>query len=166
MDEIWRMATKGELLNSEGWSQASAFYTKPKPFPGNHTVLVMSNDWGPAYDYRAKDENGDVGLGYIDMGKIDAELRYTPPAKTEFIKTAVLYHMVAVPAYSVMHSANGSMEKKPLGSRFWQVEGSLDTPWTTVNTAVRYVLEQRQKTSDPNIRKNADETLASLLKLH
>jgi hypothetical protein len=35
-----------------------------------------------------------------------------------------------------------------------------------VNTAIRYVLEKREKATDPVIRKNADETLARLLKLH
>jgi hypothetical protein len=35
-----------------------------------------------------------------------------------------------------------------------------------VNAAIRYVLEMRNKTNDPIIKKNADETLAILLKMH
>jgi hypothetical protein len=105
-----------------------------------------------------------VETGYIDMGKIDSSLRYTPP-KTEFVETGFLYHLVAVPAYS--NGSDGKLvDKKPIGSRLWQIQGSPRPPWTTVNTAIRYVLEMRNKTTDPAIKKNADQTLAELMKLH
>jgi hypothetical protein len=39
-------------------------------------------------------------------------------------------------------------------------------PATLLNTAVRYVLERRERSKDPVIIKNADETLSHLLKLH
>jgi hypothetical protein len=67
----------------------------------------------------------------------------------------------------MMYGPNGKLiEKKPIGSRFWQIQGSPGLPWTTVNTAIRYVLEMRDKTSDPAIKKNTDQTLAELMKLH
>ena len=47
-----------------------------------------------------------------------------------------------------------------------QIDDSRGIPWTTVSTAVRYVLEMRDNTADPTIKKNADETLAQILKLH
>jgi len=156
VDELWRMATRGELLTPEGWHQACGFFTNPTPFSG------------PSYGDRSKSDSTDVELGYFDMGKIDAELRYTPPPKTEFVKTGFLYHLAAVPAYSMMYGPDGKtlVEKKPVGYRFWQIQGSPGLPWTTVNTAIRYVLEMRGKTTDPTIKKNADETLAKLLRLH
>ncbi|MGB8011789.1 MAG: hypothetical protein WCF68_09265 [Terriglobales bacterium] len=168
VDDIWRMATQGELLTPEGWSKACGFYTNPTPFSGNKVILIMSNDWGPSYEDRSKDDSTDVELGYAGMGKIDSALRYTPPPKTEFIKTGLLYHLVAVPAYSKMYGPDGKtlVEKKPLGSRFWQIQGSPGPPWTTVNTAIRYVLEMRENSADPAIKKNADQTIAKLLKLH
>ena len=45
----------------------------------------------------------------------------------------------------------------------WQIDGSLEKSWTTVNTAIRYVLEGRSKTTDPATKKNADKTLEALL---
>jgi hypothetical protein len=48
----------------------------------------------------------------------------------------------------------------------WQIQEPADPPWTMVNTAIRYVLEKRKKAIDPAIRKNTDETLRRLLKLH
>jgi len=61
-------------------------------------ILIVSNDWGPPYEGELTGDSNDVELGYADMGKIDSELLYTPPRKTEFIKTGVLYQLVAVPA--------------------------------------------------------------------
>jgi len=84
----------------------------------------------------------------------------------EFVKTGFLYHLVGVPAYSTMYSSDGKVSKKPVGARFWQIQGPPGAPWTTVNTAIRYVLEMRAKTADPVIKKNADQTLAELMKLH
>jgi hypothetical protein len=52
------------------------------------------------------------------------------------------------------------------GPEEWQIREPPGLPWTTVNTAVRYVLERREKSNDPVIKKNADKTLAWLLKLH
>lgn len=166
VDDIWRMATYGELLTSEGWSKACEFYTDPTPFSGNKVVLIMSNYWGQYYEGGLKDSSTDVEMGYIDMGKIDSALRYTPPPKTDAVKTGLLYHLVAVPAYSKMYGPDGKVSKTPVGARFWQIQGSPGPPWTTVNTAIRYVLETREKTTDPVVKKNADQTLAKLLRLH
>jgi len=84
----------------------------------------------------------------------------------EFVKKGFLYHLVAVPAYSTMHSSDGKVSKKPVGARFWQIQGPPGAPWTTVNTAIWYVLEMRAKTADPVIKKNVDQTLAELMTLH
>jgi hypothetical protein len=83
VDQVWRMATQGELLTPEGWSKACGFFTSPTPFPGTKVILVVSNDWGPSYDDRSKDDSTDAEMGYVDMGKVDSALRYTPPLKTE-----------------------------------------------------------------------------------
>jgi hypothetical protein len=167
VDEVWRIATQGGLLTAEGWSKACGFFTTPVPFPGDKEFLIVSNDWGPAYDFK-KGEGTDIELGYIDRGKIDSALRYTPPPKIEFIKTAFQYYLTTVPAYMMMYGPDGKtlVEKKPVGYRVWQIKGSPGTPWTTVNTAIRYVLEKRAATSDPVIKRNADATLAQLLTLH
>ena len=48
VDEVWRLATQGELLTPEEWHVASGFFTEPTPFPANEKILIVSNDWGPA----------------------------------------------------------------------------------------------------------------------
>jgi len=167
-DSLWTAATRGELLTAEGRNKSSqAFFTNPTPPPGNGGVLIVSNYWGPPGG-EVSENSANVSVGFEDLGQIDSALRYTPPKPRTALKTAMLYHFVLTPGYSVMYGSDGKTvkEKKPSGCSFWQIDGSLGAPWTTVNTAVRYVLETRAKTTDPVIRKNADETLAKLLQLH
>jgi hypothetical protein len=166
VDEVWRIATQGGLLTADGWSKACGLYTNPVPFPGNKEILVVSNQWGPAYDF--KGDGTQIEVGYAERGKIDSELRYTPPRKTEFIGTAFQYHLIAVPSYLMTYGPDGKtlIKKTPAGYRGWQIQGSPGTPWTTVNTAIRYVLEMRMKTEDAALKKNADETISKLLKLN
>jgi len=167
VDEIWRLGTQGELLTPDGWRRACGFFSSPTPFPGNKVILVMSNDWGPAFQGGSREDAAEVELGYFAIGKIDSELRYTD-TPSKYMKTAFAYHLVPVPSYQEMMGPDGTtlVEKKPVGYREWQIQGSPDPQWTTVNTAIRYVLEKRDQATDPTIKKNADQTLAKLLQMH
>jgi hypothetical protein len=169
VDEVWRLATQGELLTPDGWRQACGFFSSPTPFPGNKLILVMSNDWGPAFQVGSKDDAAEVELGYFAIGKIDSALRYTD-TPSKYIKTGFAYHLVPVPSYMEMMGPDGKtlVEKRPVGYREWQIQGAPDpsVTWTTVNTAIRYVLEKREQATDPTLRKNADQTLAKLLQMH
>jgi hypothetical protein len=170
VDELWRRATQGDLLTDEGWQATNAFFTEPVPFPGTNKIKVVSNYWGPAYEMRGTDsvihsdaDGVQVSVGFWDAGEINGLLRYTPPPKTDAIKMAFLYHLVAMPAYLRWYGPDGKLvEKKPTGSLFWQIKGKPGPPVATVNTAIRYVLQMRSQTHNPVIRENADRTLAVL----
>jgi len=167
VDELWTMATQGELLSAEGWHRAGGLFTDPTPQAGK-AILVVSNYWGPASEVRSTGETAEVTQGYVDMGRIDSALHYSPPRGSAVGKTALVYHLVTVPTYLMMYGPDGKtlLNKKPAGTRVWQIKDPQGLPFATVNTAVRYVLEMRDKTTDPAIRKHGDETLARLLKLH
>ncbi len=172
VDEVWRLATQGELLTPDGWRRACGFFSSPTPFPGNKVILVMSNDWGPAFQVGSRDDAAEVDLGYFALGKIDSALRYadTPQTGHEMVKTAFAYHLVPIPSYLEMMGPDGKtlVEKRPVGYREWQIQGAPDpsVTWTTVNTAIRYVLEKREQATDPTLRKNADQTLIKLLQMN
>jgi hypothetical protein len=167
VNELWMAATEGDLLTAEGWKKTSRFYVHADPPPEDSSFQVTSNDWA-VWPLTVKGESAEVEMGYADAGKIDSMLRYIPPPKISYMKLATVYHLTLVPEYNVMYGSDGKtiISQKPSGTRGWRIEGWRGMPWTTVNTAVRYVLEMRQKSVDPVIRKNADETLAELLKLH
>jgi hypothetical protein len=166
VDEIWRMATQGQFLTPEGWRVAGGFFTEPRPFPANEKIFVVGNEWGPAYELYSYGNSKEVIVGYWDAGSIDSMLGYTPPAKTDAVKTAVAYTLVTAPSYSMMYGPDGKtlVEKRTTGSRVWLIKGAQGPPVTTVNTAIRYVLEVRETTTDRAIKENANHTLAQLRK--
>ena len=167
VERLWAMATAGDLLTSDGWKRASGLVTRPGPPPSNKLILVVSNYYG-VNRYMSRDSSAEVDMEFEDLGQIDSALRYTPPQKTRAAKTSFAYRLVSVPRRLVLYRPDGKIleEKQIPESKVWQIEGPLPPPWTTVNTAIRYVLETRDKTADPIIQKNADQTLAKLKKLH
>jgi hypothetical protein len=163
VDELWRRANQGDLLTEEGWETTNAFFTEPLPFPGTNKIKVVSNYWGPASEIGSDVDGVEVYLGFLDAGEIDGSLRYTPPPKPYTMKMALSYRLMTMPAYDRWYGPDGKLvEKKPSGSRFWQIKGKPGPPMATVNTAIRYVLETRKQTHNPVIRENADRTLAVL----
>ena len=50
----------------------------------------------------------------------------------------------------------------PGGTVDWRIEGPVPEPRLGVEAAIRYVTEVRANTKDAAMRKNADQTLASL----
>jgi len=168
VNEIWSAATRGDLLTGEGWNKASRkFFTETSSPPDNKIVKVVSNDWGPPAGTTTA-EKADVTVGYTDLGQIDAKLQYHSAKTTDAIKMGISYRLVFAPSFVLMYGTDGKtlIQKKPTGCKEWEIQGSLGAPWATVNTAIRYILEEREKTTDPAIRKNADQTLAKLLSLH
>jgi len=52
--------------------------------------------------------------------------------------------------------------KQLSGPYAWRIEDPVFWPLLTLNTAIRYVTETREKTSDPTIKRNADRTFTIL----
>jgi hypothetical protein len=167
IEQYWNMGVSGELLTSEGWDRASGFYAKPNSPPPGKFFDVYSNFNG-LYSVSINGDKAEVAWQYVNCGRVDSDLRYSPPPKTNALKMALVFRLVLTPSYMRMFGPDGKteIERKPTGDSAWKIEGPAFPPWTTVNTAVRYVLEMRNKATDPAIKKNADQTLAKLLTLH
>ena len=165
---LWKDATEGELLTPDGWNKASQFFVEHKAFPANGSVKIVSNNWELGHSSISND-TAEVDVEYMDAGTVDASLRYSPPPQTGFYKAAMVFHLVFAPTHWTMFKSDGKTiigKEERIGPAEWQIQEPAGLPWTTVNTAIRYVLEKREKTSDPTTRKNADETLSRLLTLH
>lgn len=168
VEQLWTLATEGEFLNSEGWNRYSGFFLHPGPRPEKKMIRVVSNHWA-ILSASTKASDSDVAVEYAEAGLIDSDLNYKAPQKSPVFKTALLFHLTLAPTRLVMYKSDGKAltgrEEQP-GPPAWQIAGEQGSPLTTVNTAIRYVLEMREKTNDPKVRKNADLTLSSLLKLN
>ena len=165
VEELWLAASAGELLTLEGWQDVSGLFTEPLP-PPKKVILVVSNHWGPAGRPEVSAHDTVVVVGCWEWGTIDAALRFTPAPKTTAVKEGRGYHLVFAPQHfrtfkngKLVEDGTNALDKR------WQITKPLDMPFTTVNTAIRYVLEKRDKTTNPVIKQNADKTLAALLRL-
>ena len=169
MERYWATGVRGELLTRDGWDRASADFETKNPRPLDGSFDVLSNDYGVGAA-RVEDDTATVVVGVDDEGHIDANLRYSPPRPLPpgVLKTAILFRLKIAPVINVMYGPDGKtiVEKKDTGYKAWIIVGHQKKPWTTVNSAIRHVLEMRSKTTDPVVQKNADETLAKLLTLH
>ena len=82
-------------------------------------------------------------------------------------KDFALYELEVKPTYIYMYGSDGKtlLDKKPTGFA-WVLEPAQGYRWATVNATIRYLLEMRAKTTDPEIRQNADKTISRLLRYH
>jgi hypothetical protein len=129
---------------------------------------VLSDYYGVNYS-SVDGKNAIVEMEYVDSGEINEKLQYTSPRPIQTYKTSFKYHLVLVPGYSVMYGSDGKtiVQKKEIpGVYAWQIEGPPPEPWITVNAAIRYVIEARNKSNDAHVKANAQLTLENLLKLH
>jgi hypothetical protein len=171
VERLWKEATEGKLLTPEGWNEVSSLFVTPEAFPANASIRIVSNNWGVGHSSVSND-TAEVDMEYTDAGIVDASLKYSPPLRTgsyKTYKTAMVFHLVFVPTHWTMFKSDGKTitgKEERTGPLEWQIQEPVGLPWTTVNTAVRYVLEKRETATDPAIIKNADETLHRLLKLH
>jgi hypothetical protein len=168
VERLWKDATEGKLLTPEGWNEASPLFVKRETFPANASVQIVSNNWGVEH-LSVSGDTAEVDMEYADAGIVDATLKYSPSLRTRSQKTAKVFHLVFAPTHWTMFKSDGKEitgKEERTGPMEWQIQEPLGLPWTTVNTAIRYVLEKRETATDPAIRKNADETLDKLLKLH
>lgn len=159
------MATAGELLTPEGWQDASGLFTQPlqPPKPG---IGVVSNIWGTSPPEKFAGQDNVVIVGCWHWGTIDSALRFTPAPKTDAVKEGEGYHLVFART-PVRTLVNGRLVQsdKTVPQMRWQIDHPIETRFTTVNTAIRYILEERDKSTDLSIKQNADKTLATLLGL-
>jgi len=166
LESLWKIAASGDILTPEGWKRAGANYVNPAPWTGNKTVLVMSNDY--AFDsVSTKGAKLNAAVTCEQLGQIDSALRYTLAPPSPYFKSGLGYDFETVPSHMLFIGPDGKKEDRTNPKlTYWKIVGPQGTPWTTVNGAIRYVLEMQRKTTDPKIRSNADRSLAMLLKQH
>jgi len=167
---LWDMAARGELLSEKGWTEASYLFTKPNPFPRTGVIQIFSDYFG-VNAVSVDGKTATVDMECANLGDIDAALRFksASPLPPNVMKASLRYRLALVPDYILEYGLDGRtlLRKREIPGKFhWEIEDPLLTPWVTVNSAIRYVLEARNRTSDPLIKKNADETLRQLLRLH
>ncbi len=167
VEQFANMTRSGALMTPDGLSKASVLFTSAKPpVIGGHITIVnvQGVDSEEPLKRTMRPDALDFPVATIPMGTLDARLHYSRPPEDKFhsSETDYIFHLILTDKYWRL-GQNGSAPTLMTGTKQWRI----DMPywrWTDVKGAIRYVTEMRDKTNDPVIKKNADETLAILAK--
>jgi hypothetical protein len=168
VQSLWNMAASGETVTH--WGAVARFFSEPRPWPSDGSVRVFSDYWWVEYrECSDQPEAAVIVYSHWDRtpGLIDSQLKFTPPPQSS-AQAGFVYRVVMAAPQIYYRGRDGKPVpgKATPETKRWLIEGPPAPPFLTVTAAIRYVLEKRSDTTDPITKKNADETLAQLLKMH
>jgi hypothetical protein len=152
-EEYLVMSDNGTLLTQEGWNRANALFLKPAPMPSGVPIAILSR--GNQLDEFTRGSRAEVSeFGVYQLGIVDPVLlTYTPPKNPKADWSIIVYKLVLAPKV-----ADGRV-------REWKLEDGQQSLIATPQGALVYVTMVRDKTKNPQIRRNAEKTLAILRRL-
>jgi hypothetical protein len=159
--EFFQFEANGGRLTTDGWHRADKFFVHPIPPPHSEKIFVVSKDYSVWDDHtKIKGNTAVVTVGTLPVGDIDPAFHF---ARSKYYKGYWTYDLILTETHSEPSPNGGTTEAR--GAPEWRIKEPDPFVTLTVATAIRYVTEMRDKTTDPTIKKNADETLAKLKSL-
>lgn len=154
-----KLRSDGALLSPEGWERASKLFKRPKPYPADSEILLITAPGIIGRDV-ADSDRARVGTKWGDScGTIDSHLRYKPnPHPLEgCIMTEETFSLVFV--HNPRFNVNG-VQSSDVGE--WKIEEAPQTRAADIPAAIRYLEKMRDQTIDPALRKNAVISIEAL----
>jgi hypothetical protein len=149
------MDAAGNGLSAHGWKQLGEMFNRPSASRPTHAII--SSRGFNVSNARIEGDKAHFYVEYLEVAQIDDLAHFeTLPGPHH---TRVLYTLI------LTTEKNNAALKEGEGRLEWKIDGHQIEPRITVETAKRYVTELRDTTKDPVVKKNADRTLASLVKL-
>ncbi|MGA9964280.1 MAG: hypothetical protein WBQ10_03665 [Terriglobales bacterium] len=160
-----KLIADGALLTPEGWKKTSRIFGCSNPYPKGGEVLLTSQA-GLIGENWVRGDRAEVEWKGTDFrGSIDSDLRYKPALHSSDVIPAILDYSLVFTNKHIDIEEGGST-KEVLGTWEWKIEGPQSERWATVERAIIYVREMRDKSDDPAIKKNANKTIAILKRLN
>jgi hypothetical protein len=159
-----KLIADGAFLTLEGWKKASRIFVRSNPYPKDGEVLLTSQA-GLIGENWVRGDRAEAERKWTDFrGSIDSSLRYKPAMPTIDIIPAILdYSLVFTNRH--VDIEEGGTTREVLGTWEWKIEGPQSERWATVEKAIIYVMEMRDKSDDPTVKRNANRTIAILKRL-
>lgn len=160
-----QIIASGALLTPEGWRRAGKLFGQSNAYPPDGEISLISTG-GSVGEMWLEGDRAEVQTKWTDyMGTIDSALRYEPPASSaDSIMTLFVFHLV----YTNKHrdiGTSGETSAEVVGPWEWKIEGPQNARWATVDRAVEYVIQMRDKSENLAVKKNADKTIAALQRM-
>jgi len=161
LEQFCRMDAEGKQLSPEGETEVTGLLDFQKPWAQHPEIIVVKD-----YVVRGPDRQKDTTRFVVDYqvwGRLGSSLRF------ERLEGLVVNHPIRVREYIPLFRTDKHIEVGNDG-RWQQVKGVLEwrigtvpsAPHVSVDTAIRYVTELRDKSSDPIIKTNADRAVDDL----
>ena len=164
LEHFCEIDAQGKLLRVEDLKEVAAWYFSPRTGPVDNSIEIVK-------DYVVSDPHLDGNravfkVNYLQWGELDSSLRFirfegrVPNAP---VNSSGSFGLVLTDKQMEIGQDGKTREASiPLG---WRIAESRPASHITVDTAIRYVTEMRDKASDATIKENADKTIAELKRL-
>lgn len=143
VEQLWIRAAAGDFLDRPLPKAPSQAHLEHTERAREKSILVISNHWGLDHS-EIKGNDADVIIQFEELGTIDSKLRFKVAQDDPCASK-----MFAVSHVTLIQSR-------------WQLTEQ-GIRYTPLNAAIRYVMERRGKTTDPELKNDADHTIALLL---
>jgi hypothetical protein len=158
--EYEKLVAQGTFLSSGGWKTASKIYLESHPYPEDGAIQVVTTGGGLGEDWN-RDNHAEVESKWTDhFGTIDSNLRFKAPDGPCGMMMIFNFKLV----YTDKHRdiARDGKVTEHSGPWEWKIDSSQKDRVATIPLAIAYVRMMRDKSKDPAIKKNANETIRIL----
>ncbi|HEY2646295.1 MAG TPA: hypothetical protein VGI34_04955 [Candidatus Acidoferrales bacterium] len=167
LQRFWKVENDGSRLTENGWYEATEFFSgKPIPPPVNKIIFVVSNDCSLATT-SVTATKAELYLFCLHFQRLNSKLQLekspTSAPNGEPIVQGMLIPFKLAHSDKHWELSRGRGEPREVkGVLEWRIDGFPSNYFLNTNTALRYVIQIRNQTTDPAIKRNADETIATL----
>lgn len=159
--QFCKMETEGGRLTPEGWQQARSFFVRSTTFSSETPIVVIGNTYAVWDPIVLPNGITEVAVEIHLVVQIDSKLRFTLDAH-RYYKNSRHFKLVFSDRHWELGAKGNASKEIAEPSPRWLIDEPDDTLMLSVTTALRYVGQRRDATSDSAIKKNADETLSKM----
>jgi hypothetical protein len=170
LQEFIKMELQGARLTPEGRSKTAHLLVRASTAPPDPIDIVSNNFEVP--ETTVTEDSVKLNLyfpyfyGWLDSSLHFKEALHMAPGNGLIREGINADYALVLTDKHVELGPDRRETKGVRGVQEWRIENTPSFATITLATAIRYVTEMRDKTADPVTKKNADETLAKLKKLH
>jgi hypothetical protein len=170
VEAFWTLEINGGRLTQEGWYGAAKFFAaRPTQPPRDKNISVVSDDFKVG-NLVAGTSTAEVYVACKQFGQIETNLRFVrdiepvPPGTSVVAGKWFKYDLILTTKHWEVGPDGVAAEKATVPAA-WRIQNFQTPVYLNANAAISYVTAIRDKSSNPNIKANADATLATLRKL-
>jgi len=160
LSQFAALQTAGTGVTLDSAKQLQRFFIVPPSWPLDK--IRVEREFAVSNEV-FRGSKGTLYVEYTAVGDLDSSLRFTSGIPSGR-KVRENYTLVLSNRYS-LRGAHGEPPQEIIGPNRWMIETLPGDRWISLSVAIRYVTGMRDKTTDPTIKQNANQTLAKLMSL-